>query len=83
MLSLRDEGSGRSLIAGPGSVKKPVKKRGPWVTGSMGDANLRVVTLLWQRSRLGRWRICIAHALLLPTGGQKMAKQKEPQNHCD
>lgn len=29
--------------------QNPVKKRGPWV-----HANLRVVTLLWQRSRLGR-----------------------------
>lgn len=36
MLSLRDEGSGRSLIAGPGSVKKPVKKRGSMGNGVHG-----------------------------------------------
>ena len=37
------KGSGRSLIGGPGIVRNPVKKRGPWV-----DANLGMVTLLWQ-----------------------------------
>ena len=39
------EGSGRQLIGGT----VPVKKRGPWV-----HANLRVVTPLRRRSRLGR-----------------------------
>jgi hypothetical protein len=39
------EGSGRQLIGG----RIPVKKRGPWV-----HADLRVVTPLRRRSRLGR-----------------------------
>src|SRR4029077_6375341 len=42
---LRLEGSGRQLIGG----RIPVKKRGPWV-----HADLRVVTPLRRRSRLGR-----------------------------